>query len=140
MSLTVAREAAFRALFQLDFCQDVGEEYEYYENLAIQIATEEFPKLSNKNFLLMEGKVKGTRARLEVIDEIIQKHLKKGWSLKRLATAEKNILRLAVYEMKFAEEKIPTGIAINEAVNLAKKYGMDNADKFVNGILDTISK
>lgn len=140
MSLTLAREGAFRALFQLDFCQDVAEEYEYYEELAIQIATEEFPELSEKNFLKMESKVKGTRANLEEIDELIQKNLKKGWTLKRLATAERNILRLAVYEMKFAEEKLSAGIAINEAVNLAKKYGTDNSGKFVNGILDSVSK
>lgn len=140
MSLTLVREGAFRALFQLDFCQDVGEEYEFYEDLAIQVATEEFPELSEKNFLRMKGKVKGTRQNLEEIDELIQKNLKKGWTLKRLGTAERNILRLAVYEMKFAEEKLSANIAINEAVNLAKRYGTDNSGKFVNGILDTVSK
>lgn len=136
----MVREGAFRALFQLDFCQDVGEEYEFYEDLAIQVATEEFPELSEKNFLRMKGKVKGTRQNLEEIDELIQKNLKKGWTLKRLGTAERNILRLAVYEMKFAEEKLSANIAINEAVNLAKRYGTDNSGKFVNGILDTVSK
>lgn len=140
MSLTLVREGAFRALFQLDFCQDVGEEYEFYEDLAIQVATEEFPELSERNFLRMKGKVKGTRQNLEEIDELIQKNLKKGWTLKRLGTAERNILRLAVYEMKFAEEKLSANIAINEAVNLAKRYGTDNSGKFVNGILDTVSK
>lgn len=140
MSLTLVREGAFRALFQLDFCQDVGEEYEFYEDLAIQVATEEFPELSEKNFLRMKGKVKGTRQNLEEIDKLIQKNLKKGWTLKRLGTAERNILRLAVYEMKFAEEKLSANIAINEAVNLAKRYGTDNSGKFVNGILDTVSK
>jgi len=140
MSLTLVREGAFRALFQLDFCQDVGEEYEFYEDLAIQVATEELPELSERNFLRMKGKVKGTRKNLEEIDELIQKNLKKGWTLKRLGTAERNILRLAVYEMKFAEEKLSANIAINEAVNLAKRYGTDNSGKFVNGILDTVSK
>ena len=140
MSLTLVREGAFRALFQLDFCQDVGEEYEFYEDLAIQVATEDIPELGEKNFLKMESKVKGTRNNLEEIDELIQKNLKKGWTLKRLGTAERNILRLAVYEMKFAEEKLSANIAINEAVNLAKRYGTDNSGKFVNGILDTVSK
>ena len=141
MSLTLAREAAFRAIFQLDFCQNVeDEDRETYENLAVQTATEEFPKLSEKNLFLVENNVKGTMSHLEDIDEIIQKNLKKGWTLKRLATADRNILRLAVYEMKFAEEKLSAGIAINEAVNLAKKYGTDNSGKFVNGILDAVSK
>lgn len=140
MSLSLAREGAFRALFQLDFCQNTEEEYEYYEGLSIQIATEEFPKLSKKNLLIMESKVKGTVENLEQIDELIQKNLKKGWTLKRLATTDRNILRLAVYEMKFAEEKLSAGIAINEAVNLAKKYGTDNSGKFVNGILNAVSE
>lgn len=142
MSLTLAREAAFRALFQLDFFQGTAEEYESCEELAIKIALEDedFDDLNKKNLLLVEEKVKGTRAHLEKIDELIQNNLKKGWTLKRLATAERNILRLAVYEMKFADEKLSAGIAINEAVNLAKKYGTDDAGKFVNGILDAVSK
>lgn len=140
MSLTLVREGAFKALFQLDFCQDVAEEYEFYEDLAIQNAREDIPKLGESNFLKMERNVKGTRKYLEQIDELIQKNLKKGWTLKRLATADRNILRLAVYEMKFAEEKLAAGIAINEAVNLAKIYGTDNSGKFINGILDAVSK
>ena len=142
MSLSLVREGAFMALFQLDFCQNFEEEeeYKYYEDLAIQIATEEIPRLGEKNFLRLKDKVKGTRENLEKIDELIQENLKKGWTLKRLATADRNILRLAVYEMKFAEEKLSAGIAINEAVNLAKKYGTDNSGKFVNGILDAVSK
>ena len=142
MSLTLAREAAFRALFQLDFFKGTVEEYEPCEELAIKIALddEDFDDLNKKNLLLVEEKVKGTRAHLEKIDELIQNNLKKGWTLKRLATAERNILRLAVYEMKFADEKLSAGIAINEAVNLAKKYGTDDAGKFVNGILDAVSK
>ena len=140
MSLTLAREAAFRALFQLDFFKGTAEEYESCEELAIKIALEDedFDDLNKKNLLLVEKNVKGTRAHLEKIDELIQNNLKKGWALKRLATAERNILRLAVYEMKFAEEKLSAGIAINEAVNLAKRYGTDDAGKFVNGILDSL--
>ena len=140
MSLTLAREATFRALFQLDFFKGTAEEYEPCEELAIKIALEDedFADLNKKNLLLVEKNVKGTRANLEKIDELIQNKLKKGWTLKRLATAERNILRLAVYEMKFAEEKLSAGIAINEAVNLAKRYGTDDAGKFVNGILDSL--
>ncbi|MBR6014214.1 MAG: transcription antitermination factor NusB [Selenomonadaceae bacterium] len=140
MSLILAREAAFKAIFQLDFCQELKDEFEDYENLAIQNVVEEFPQLTENNLVILERNVKGTMAHLEEIDEIIQKNLKKGWTLKRLATADRNILRLAVYEMKFAEEKLSAGIAINEAVNLAKKYGTDNSGKFVNGILDAVSK
>lgn len=142
MSLTLAREAVFRALFQLDFFQGSEEEYRPCEELAIKIALddEDFADLNKKNLLLVEKNVKGTRAHLKEIDELIQNNLKKGWTLKRLATADRNILRLAVYEMKFAEETLPLKIAINEAVNLAKKYGTDDSGKFVNGILNAASK
>ena len=77
MSLTLAREAAFRALFQLDFFQGTATEYESCEELAIKIALEDedFADLNKKNLLLVEEKVKGTRAHLEKIDEIIQNNL-----------------------------------------------------------------
>ena len=74
------------------------------------------------------------------IDEIISTHLKKGWSIGRLATVDRNVLRLAVYEMKFAEKLIPRGIIINEAVEIAKKYGTDDSGRFINGILAAIAK
>lgn len=140
MSLKLAREAAFKALFQLEFAESNEEEKKFYEDLSIEIATDELENLSEHDLELLEDKVRGTRAHLKEIDEMIQENLKKGWTLKRLATADRNILRLAVYEMKFAEEKLTANIAINEAVNLAKKYGTDESGRFVNGILDAISK
>jgi len=60
--------------------------------------------------------------------------------LLRLMAADRNILRLAVYEMKFAEDPLPKNIAINEAIELAKKYGTDDSGRFVNGILEAISR
>ena len=58
----------------------------------------------------------------------------KSWPTSRLGKAELTIMRLAVYEIKF-DEDIPTNVAINEAVELAKKYGADNAPSFINGVL-----
>ena len=139
-SVAYAREAAFRALFQLDFTQADSEEKELYEKISIENALEDFEKLSEKHLRLMEDRVKGTRLYLAEIDERIQKNLRKGWTVKRLATADRNILRLAVYEMKFAEDKLEKGIAISEALRLAKKYSADNSRSFVNGILEAITK
>ena len=139
-SIADAREAAFRALFQLDFTQADSEEKDLYEEISIENALEDFGKLSVKHLEQLEDKVKGTRLHLAEIDELIQKNLKKGWTLKRLATADRNILRLAVYEMIFAEDKLEKGIAISEAVRLAKKYSADNSRNFVNGILEAITK
>ena len=139
MSRKFAREAAFKALFQLDFNFE-EDRREYFEDLAIETMFEDNPRLTKKDLAYIEGTVKGTRARLEEIDGIITAHLKEGWQLSRLMSADRNILRLAVYEMKFAEPPIPKGIVINEAVELAKKYGTDDSGRFVNGILEAISK
>ncbi len=142
MSRSLAREAAFKALFQLEFNYGEVDERETYENLAIETAIDDslnFGKLNKKNLLYIQETVKNVRARLAEIDEIIKSYLREDWTLNRLAAADRNILRLAVYELKFAEEKIPAGVAINEAVNLAKRYGADDSRRFVNGILDAIA-
>lgn len=139
MSRKLAREAAFKALFQLDFNFE-EDRREECENLAIETMFDDEAKLTKKDLAYMEGTVKGTRARLEEIDEIIAAHLKEGWQLSRLMAADRNILRLAVYEMKFVEPILPKGVVINEAVELAKRYGTDDSGRFVNGILESISK
>ena len=128
MSRKLAREAAFKALFQLDFNSGEDEEREVYEDLAINTMFEDNPRLTKKDFSYIESSVKGARAHLEKIDALI------------ISPVDRNILRLAVYEIKFAEPPIPKGIAINEAVELAKKYGTDDSGRFVNGILEAISK
>lgn len=139
MSRRMAREAAFKALFQLDFNFE-EEQREACEESAIETMFEDNPRLTKKFLPYIEDAVKGTRAHLAEIDEIIMVHLKQGWQLSRLMAADRNILRLAVYEMKFVEPPLPKSIAINEAVELAKKYGTDDSGRFVNGILEAISK
>ena len=139
MSRTLAREIAFKALFQLDF--NNGDDQDY-EQLAIDTVLAEGKKISEGNRNYVNNAVKGTRANLDAIDEIVSNHLRKGWTLARIASADRNILRLAVFEIKFdkSDPPVPLGVAINEAVELAKKYGTDNSGRFVNGILDAISK
>ena len=139
MSRKLAREASFKALFQLDFNFDETER-ETSEDLAIKTMFDDNPKLTKKDLEFITSAVKGTRARLKEIDAIITEHLKQGWQIPRLVAADRNILRLAVYEMKFVEPAIAKAIVINEAVELAKLYGTDDSGKFVNGILESISK
>ena len=141
MSRTLARETAFKALFQLDFGDD---DETTYEELAIENAIEDVRenksgKLNRGNLEYINDSVKNIMARRDEIDALIKKYLRENWSLERIATADRNILRLAVYELRFAENKVPTGVAINEAVELAKKYGTDDSARFVNGILDAIA-
>jgi len=74
----------------------------------------------------------------EDIDSLIESHLKKGWNINRISKTSLAIMRVAVYEMLYCE-KVPNAVAINEAVELAKKYTIDES-KFVNGVLGAISK
>ena len=64
----------------------------------------------------------------------------KEWKLQRMAGVDRNITRMAVYELKFCEEKLTPNIVINEAVELAKKFGSDESSRFVNGILGAIAR
>ncbi len=134
MSRTLAREAAFKALFALDFNpDDVSQE--------IKTMFDDEPKLtSKKDFAYIDVTVRATRDNLAAIDELIVSNLKEGWQLSRLMSVDRNILRLAVFELLFAQPPIPKPVVINEAVELAKRYGTDDSAKFVNGILDSISK
>ena len=85
-----------------------------------------------------EGLVRGTLEKLSSIDPTIERYAE-NWSMGRMACVDRNILRLAAYEMLFVDE-IPVKVAINEAVELAKRYGEVDSSKFVNGILDRIAK
>ena len=81
----------------------------------------------------MEDKFEKIREHLEEIDQLLNE-TSKGWKTSRMNKVDLNVLRLAVYELKYDEE-VPTGVAINEAVELAKKFGGDESPAFVNGIL-----
>lgn len=73
------------------------------------------------------------------IDEIITKYLKPGWKITRISNASANILRLALYEILYVDE-VPTPVAINEAVELCKKYTIPDDSSFVNGLLGAYVK
>ena len=127
MSRRSARKNAFFLLFQMDF----NEAAEFEQVQEIFFAEKEAPvEEEDKTFILSE--VEGTRAHMEEIDEIIGQSAK-GWDLSRMNKVDLAILRLAVYEIKFGDT--PVGVAINEAVELAKKFSSDEAPSFINGVL-----
>ena len=127
MSRRSARKNAFFLLFQMDF----NEAAEFEQVQEIFFAEKDEPvEEGDKTFILSE--VEGTRAHIEEIDEIIGQSAK-GWDLSRMNKVDLAILRLAVYEMKFGDT--PVGVAINEAVELAKKFSSDEAPAFINGVL-----
>lgn len=79
---------------------------------------------------------RGIKENNEEITEIIEKNLKKGWTIDRISTVDLAILKLAIYEIKYKKE--PFKVIINEAVNLAKKYGEETSSAFVNGVLASV--
>jgi N utilization substance protein B len=83
-----------------------------------------------------EPLIRGTLEHREVIDAIITRHAQ-NWELRRIAAVDRNILRLAIYEMLHRED-IPPVVSINEAVDIAKKFSTQDSGKFVNGILDKV--
>lgn len=123
------RECIFCLLFQNEFYGTVEFE-EQMENFLAEKSLSE-----NKQNEIRE-KIKCLVEKLPVIDEKISANAK-GWKIDRIAKAELAILRLGIYEAQY-DENVPVGVAINEAVELAKAYGDDNGASFVNGILGKI--
>ena len=142
MSRRQAREVALQALFQLDMNpSDEGVEVTQVRQNAIDAAVfaQEDVKLGNKDMEFLNALVKGTCDNLKSIDEMISR-CSREWKIQRMAGVDRNITRMAVYELKFCEEKLVPNIIINEAVQLAKKFGSDDSSRFVNGILGAIAQ
>ena len=125
---TQARECALQMLYQIDVTATNIKETmkDYWESNPASDEVREFA----------EKIVAGTREHLKEIDEILVKHTE-NWELNRMAVVDRNILRFSTFELLFVED-IPPKVAINEAVNLAKKYSQIESGKFVNGVLDKI--
>lgn len=127
---TKAREIALQFLYQQDIRKDDWQQnisdFDLLEGVEEDVA----------NFAV--SLIKGTLKNLTELDEIIAKSAK-NWQLKRMATVDRNIMRMASYEVLY-EADIPVKVSINEAINLAKKYGDEESGKFVNGILDKIKR
>ena len=131
MSRRQAREIALQSLFQLDFNASSNEE-------AINHALEH-TKISSSDCDYVNLLVNGTRENLEAIDKMIADK-SKDWKVERMSGIDRNIVRLAIFEMNFSSDKLVPNIAINEAVELAKKFGTDDSARFVNGILGSMIK
>ena len=124
------REQIFQILFRIDFYQEA----EFLEQLD-EYAKEQ--EASEADAAYMQDKIRAVAEKVTEIDEMINA-VTKGWKTGCMGKVDLTLLRLAVYEIKF-EEEIPTGVAINEAVELAKKYGTDGSFSFINGILAKIA-
>lgn len=132
MNRSAIRENAFKLIYSLEIqkAEDIEEQIDlFFEGNDIK---EEEAKKYIKNVVL------GIEKNREQILTSIEKNLKEDWKLSRISKMDLSVLELAIYEIEFSE--IPYKVAINEAVELAKKYGEDKSKNFVNGILASVVK
>lgn len=127
MSRRTSREFALQGLFQIDVVD--ADVQEAITHVLDQEGAEVDP-------VFVRDLVQGTTARQNEIDEILSKH-SVGWDLSRMANVDRNVLRMAVYEMLFHPET-PSNVVVNEAIDLAKAFSTPESGKFVNGILAKI--
>jgi len=127
---TRAREYALQILYQIDIRKEPS------EKLISEFMEAEDAEPEVKDFA--EALIRGAVMNIKKIDEAISKYAS-NWKLNRMAVIDRNVLRLAAYELLFCED-IPPKVSINEAVDLAKKFGDMESGKFVNGILDRIKR
>lgn len=121
------REHIFKLLFLIEFYKE--EELAQQE----QLYEEELAWANEKDRMYIQEKYGRIKEKLPEIDDMLGS-ASKGWRMERMGKVELTLLRLAVYEMKY-DDDIPVGVAINEAVELAKTFGGDGSPAFINGIL-----
>ena len=127
---TKAREYALQLLYQLDLTKEPSSDAlaHFWSDHQAEAEIRQYA----------ETLVMGTSAHAAQIDALIVK-VADNWDLRRMAVVDRNILRLGTYEL-LCQEEVPAKVIINEAVELAKKFGDVDSGKFVNGILDKIHK
>ena len=128
MNRSLLREQVFKLLFRVEF--NPMEEMPEQEELFTSTSDDDFSK---QDADYIREKYEKIAEKLDDIDKAINEKTK-GWDTERMAKVDLTIIRLAIFEIKF-DEDIPTGVAINEAVELAKKFGQDGSASFVNGVL-----
>lgn len=125
------REHVFKLLFMTEF----NTQEEMPEQLSMYLDSVE--EVSDKNQDSIQGKYSHVLSHIEEIDALLNE-TSRGWKTKRMSRVDLTALRLAVYEMKY-DDNVPVGVAINEAVELAKRFGGETSGSFVNGILGKIA-
>jgi N utilization substance protein B len=131
MSRRELREYIFKLIFRVEF--NSKEEMPKQEEFFFEHFELEERRISEKDSKYISEKSNRIMDKLEQIDDMINSHTK-GWTTDRMGKVDLAILRLAVYEIVF-DDDVPTGVAINEAVELAKKFGQEESSSFVNGVL-----
>ncbi len=127
MKRRTAREKALQALFQIDV-----------SNTEPALAIEHVLEGESGDDYLSKLVLGVVEQRAE-IDKLIVENLEK-WTLDRLATVDRNLLRMAAYELKYSRNEIPENVILDEAIEIAKIYGDDQSSKFINGVLSKVKQ
>jgi N utilization substance protein B len=142
-----AREIALQVLFSLDLNPGVTPAQalaQFWRDFVQESRPDEPARdpteadLPREVVSFAEALVGGTVENLAELDGIIQR-ASKNWRLERMARVDRNVLRLATYELRYVPE-VPAKVVINEAIEVAKRYGASESPAFVNGLLDRISQ
>lgn len=131
----LSRSVALQSLFEWDFR---GKKKGQLKKVTCHNIAEFAPGMEDSGFIY--DLVLGVNEHIENIDEIIGKSAP-DWPIEQITIVDRNVLRLGIYELKFAKaEDVPPKVAINEAIELAKTFGGVSSGKFINGVLGTIYK
>ncbi len=123
-----SREMALQALFYMDSRQNIS-----LESFDLYCKCFSPPE---KLFPFFERLTKGVMRNFRQIDKVIEQ-FSSNWKINRMSCVDRNILRMAIYEILFCED-IPEKVSINEAIDIGKKYGTEDSGAFINGILDSV--
>lgn len=128
----ISREIALQVLYQMEFdsaLTPIQGLKQYEDNFKNdQLSMDYSEKLIN-----------GIKEHQTQIDETIQK-FSINWKINRMSHVDRNIIRLSIFEMTYLQDDVPRNASINEAIEIAKKFGSEDSSQFINGILDQISK
>lgn len=131
MNRSAAREQAFKLLYSLEIQKE-----NLQEQIELYFENEEISDEKTKQYI--NSVVNGIENNISEIEQKISENLKKDWKLDRISKINLVLLKLAIYEILYTET--PYKVAINEVVEIAKKYGDDTSPNFINGILASIVK
>ena len=132
MKRSAIRELAFQLIYSLE----IQKEEKLEDQIELYLECNEVEENEAKEYI--KDAVLGINENIKEIQELIEKNLKADWQLDRISKIDLSLLKLAIYEIKYKE--IPYKVAINECLELSKKYGEESSKNFVNGIVASVVK
>ncbi len=132
MKRSAIREAAFKLIYSFE----IQEPENLEEQIDLYLECEEITDKEAKEYIV--DAINGIRKHIDEINNLIKKNLKADWTIERISKVDFSILKLAIYEIKYKE--LPYKVAINEALEISKKYGEETSRNFINGILASVVK